>query len=475
VRRQKVWRAILGNADLGSGTEKKMARRSSASGMGIFLIIWFGQFVSLVGSGLSGFALGIWVYQRTGSVTQFALISVFAVLPGIVISPLAGAVVDRWDRRRIMIVSDIGAGFSSAVIVILLFAGRLEPWCIYLVTAANATCNAFQWPAFSAMTALLVPKQSLGRAGGLAQFGEAAAQIIAPALAGVLVGTIRVQGVLLIDFVSLVVALCTLVIVRVPKPAVTAEGNAGKGSLLRESAYGWTYIRTRPGLLGLTGFFAFTTFTEAIVLILITPLVLSFAPPTALGTVLSIGGIGMLSGGLVMSVWGGPKRRVYGILGSRLLQGMVFFLGGLQPSVSLITAAAFVFLFADAILLGSSQAILQSKVALDVQGRVFAARRMIAWSSMPCAYLIAGPLADHIFEPLLAVNGPLAAGIGSIIGVGPGRGIGLLFIVMGILTLLATVGAYLYPRLRLLEDELPDAIAAAECGDQEARVMPVSV
>ncbi len=220
----------------------------------------------------------------------------------------------------------------------------------------------------------------------------------------------------------------------------------------------WLALHRSPAWLGLLIFFVATNFTMGIVELLITPLVLSFASATTLGLVLSIAGCGMLVGTLVMSAWGGPKRRVYGVLGFTLLQGLLLFLGGLRPNVPLVTAAAFVYLFSSPIIFGSSQAIWQSKVEPDVQGRVFAARAMIAWSALPFAYLSSGPLVDHVFEPLLVPGGPLAGSLGQLIGVGPGRGIGLLFIVLGILSVLATVGGYLYPRLRLVEDELPDAV-----------------
>jgi DHA3 family macrolide efflux protein-like MFS transporter len=159
-----------------------------------------------------------------------------------------------------------------------------------------------------------------------------------------------------------------------------------------------------------------------------------------------------------MSVWGGPKQRILGILGFGLLQGIVVFVGGLRSSAFLIAAAAFVFLFNTPIIFGCSQVIWQRKVAPEIQGRVFALRRMIAMSSSPLASLVAGPLADYLFEPLLVVGGPLTGTIGKLIGVGPGRGIGLLFIVMGILTMLTAAVGYLYPRLRMVEEELPDAI-----------------
>ena len=436
-----------------------MTQQTAPRGFRTFLLIWFGQLVSLTGSGLTGFALGVWVYQNTGSVTQFALISLFTSLPGIVFSPIAGALVDRWDRRQAMILSDAGAGLCTLSVAILFFTGRLEVWHIYIVMAISSTFSAFQWPAYSAATTLLVPKKHLGRASGMVQLGEAAAQIISPVLAGGLLGLIQVEGILLIDFATFLFAVVTLMIVRVPKPETTAEGEAGKGTLLREASYGWTYIRARAGLLGLLLFFAMSNFATGIVQVLFTPLVLSFTTAATLGLLLSVGGLGFLTGSIMMSLWGGPKRRMYGILSSNLLSGVVLCAAGLPPKLWLLGTAAFLVFFTLPISNSCSQAIWQSKTAPDVQGRVFATRRMIAWASLPIAYLMAGPLADRVFEPLMMEGGSLADSIGRIIGVGAGRGIGLLFIIMGFIIVLATLAAYLYPRLRRVEIELPDYVA----------------
>lgn len=435
-----------------------MTQRADSRGFRTFLLIWLGQLVSLTGSGLTGFALGVWVYQRTGSVTQFALISLFTSLPGIVFSPIAGALVDRWDRRWAMIISDTGAGLCTLSVALLLLVNRLEVWQIYIAMALSSTFSAFQWPAYSAATTLLVPKAHLGRASGMVQLAQAVAQIASPSLAGVLIGVIQLEGIILIDFATFLFAVLTLSLVRVPKPEITAEGKARQGSLLREAAYGWKYIIVRPGLLGLLLLFATTNFTSGIVQVLFTPLVLSFTNAAMLGTILSIGGLGFLGGSLAMGVWGGPKVRVNGIYIFLLLQGGVLFAAGLPPHVTILAAAAFLYFFSHPIINGCSQAIWQSKTAPDVQGRVFAARRMIAWSSLPLAYLAAGPLADRIFEPLLDEGGALANSVGQIIGTGQGRGIGLLYMILGIISLLATVVGFLYPRLRQIEIELPDII-----------------
>jgi DHA3 family macrolide efflux protein-like MFS transporter len=427
--------------------------------MRIFIIVWLGQLVSLIGSGLTSFALGLWVYQRTGSVTQFAFTGLFTVLPNVVLSPLAGALVDRWDRRWLMILSDAGAGLCTLVMAFLFLTNRIEVWQVYLAAGASAAFGTFQWPAYSAATTLLVPKKHLGRANGMVQIGQAAAEILAPALAGVLVLTIRVQGILLIDFVTFFFAVATLLFVRFPRPETTTAGQTRRGSLWREASYGWRFITARRGLLGLLVFFAVVKFLWGMVGALIAPMILGFTSADVLGIIISVAGGGMLAGSLVMSAWGGPKRRIDGVLRFELLSGLCFLLIGLRPSAWLVALGAFGAHLTIAIIYGSNQAIWQSKVPPNVQGRVFATQQMIAKSTTPLAYLVAGPIADKLFEPLLAFSGPLVGGIGHIIGVGPGRGIGLLFIAMGILKVVVSLGGYLYPRIRLVEDELPDVIA----------------
>ncbi len=425
-----------------------------------FVLIWLGQLVSLVGSSLTSFALGVWVYERTGSATQFALISLFVALPAVVLAPFAGVFIDRWNRQWAMIISDAGAGFSALVILLLLSTNQLELWHIYLGVAINSAFNTFQWLAYSSTVTLLIPKKHLGRAGGMAQLAESLGLVIAPGLAGVLLEAIQLEGVIQIDLLTFIFALLTLLIVRVPNPPKSHDKNridTPQNSVLRQAFYGWNYLKARPGLMGLLIFFAISNFLVGVVTVLGPPFILSLASPAVLGIVMSIGGGGMLVGGLLMGIWGGPKRRIYGVLGFEFLAGVSILLAGLRPSVLLFAVLGTIFFFRLPIVNGSRDAIWQSKVAPEVQGRVFSVRRVISWSARPLAYLIAGPMADNVFEPLMAVDGPLAGNIGNIIGVGPGHGISLLFVIVGVLILLVTLAGYLYPRLRLIEDELPDA------------------
>jgi MFS family permease len=423
--------------------------------MAAFLTICGGQVVSLFGTGLTAFALGVWVYRLTGSVTQYSTILLFNVLPPVLLSPVAGALVDRFDRRRVIIASDCAAGLATLSLALLFFSGRLEIWHIYVALSVSSSAQAFRWPALSASMTLLVPGRQLGRASGLMQMGTAMAQVLAPLAAGALLAPLGVAGLLEIDFSTFLFAVVTLLAVRIPRPEAAAASD-GKESVAGQLAYGWNYLRQHPGLLALLCLFAGSNFTMGLLTVLITPLVLSFSSPQVLGTVLSVAGGGLLAGGLVMALTGGPRRRLAGIGGAFLVQGLALLLGGWRISAPQIAALAFVFLFGFAVINTCSQALWQSKVPAGVQGRVFATRQMIALSALPLSRLVAGPLADKVFEPLLLPGGRLAGSLGRVLGVGPGRGIELLLIVLGAFNLLVLAAAWSYPRLRRLEDEMPD-------------------
>lgn len=427
-----------------------------------FFVIWGGQLISLIGSGLTSFALSVWVYQGTGSATQLALVTLFFYVGIVVMSPLAGSLVDRWDKRLAMIISDSGAALSTLFIALLFWAGRLEIWHIYVSVAANAAFRSIQWPAYASVIARLVPKEQLGRANGLVQLGRGVGEIASPVLAGALLPLIQLQGVILVDFATFLFAVLTLALIRLPHltaapTAGISMAEPGERSLWREAAAGWRYIRQRPGLMGLLLFMSLIGLIYGMAQVLFIPLVLEFASETTLGRIMSVGSLGMLVGGGLMSALGGPKRRVYGVLGPGFLMGAGLLLIGLRPQATLITVAMFLALLTVPIIAGSDEAIWQSKVSPDIQGRVFALKNAATTAVLPLASLAAGPLADYVFEPLLVADGPLSQSVGRVIGVGAGRGIGLLFMVLGLVVILITIAALLSPRVRYVEDELPDA------------------
>jgi MFS transporter, DHA3 family, macrolide efflux protein len=422
-------------------------------GLRAFTTIWAGQLVSQFGSGLTSFALGLWVYQKSGSVTLYALIALAATLPRLLAAPLAGALVDRWDRRWTMLLADLGAGLCSLAVAVLLVTNRLEIGHIYLIVSLATLCGAFQSPAYSASVTLLASKEQLGRASGLMQLSQAAADISAPLAAGVLIKLIQVQGILVIDFATFLVAVGTLLAVRIPRPSPNHPDPLGKGARLsgfgalrHEAAQGWQVIAQKPGLVALLVLSAVFNFQWGMVSVLAAPLVLSFSDASGLGLLLTLAGSGMLAGSLAMSAWGGPRRRIAGILQFEALSGLCFILIGLRPSLALVAVGAVGAHLTIAVISGSSRVVWQRQIAPHLQGRVFAIQDMVAHSMAPLAIVAAGPLAEGVFQPLLAPQGSLANSLGLLLGTGPGRGIGLMFVVMGLVQAgLALAGALYRP------------------------------
>ena len=432
-----------------------------ARNMRTFLLLWLSQFVSGVGTGLGSFALGVWVYRQNASATQYSMVAFVATCTALLASPLAGVLADRWDRRRLILLGDLGAAVMTGLIALALYTGQMQLSYVYVIIFFMVSFSSLQGPALIASTSMLVPREQLARASGMTQAAGIATGLICPPLAGALIPVLDYHGIIAIDLTTFLFAFLVLLFMRLPQPP-QATAHRERRSMLGDLLLGWSYLRERPGLLYLLGLFAVTNFCLAIVQVLLTPLILSFGSATELGTVQAAAAAGGLIGSLALTFWGGPRYRVRGILLFILLQAPILLLGGLQPSIGLITLAIFVFMGLSPFVGGLSQAIWQSKVAHAIQGRVFAIRGVIASSAMPLAFLLAGPLADRVFEPLMAPGGALAGTIGQIIGAGQGRGVGLLFITLGLFIIFAVLLFSLNPRLRNIESELPDASADSE-------------
>jgi DHA3 family macrolide efflux protein-like MFS transporter len=289
--------------------------------------------------------------------------------------------------------------------------------------------------------------------------------MFSPLIAGALILTLELSGILLIDFATFLFAVTTLLFTRFPSPSQLhwpsspTDKASPSRSIWGESMDGLKFIAARKGLLGLVIFTGMVFFLWGMVGALIVPMILGFTTEDVLGLILSIAGLGMLTGGIVMSAWGGPSRKVYGVLGPETFSGLCFILIGLKPIPGLVAVGAFLAHTTIAIVEGSNQAIWQVKVPPEIQGRVFGAQQMVTRSTTPLAYLLAGPLADKIFEPMLAVDGSFADSLGQLLGVGIGRGIGLMFIIMGIIKMGVATWGFINPQIREIEDNLPDAVA----------------
>lgn len=426
--------------------------------MRTFYTIWLGQLVSVLGSSTTSFAVGIWLFIETGSVTVVALVNAVYLLAMALASLVAGALVDRHDRRTVMMLADMVQAFATLAIGLLLVFDAFQVWMIYVAVALSSAAQSFQRPAWSASIPMIVPKDQLGRAAGMGRLGEAVGRLASPALAGALLLSVGLEGIILIDFATFLFAISILFAVRIPNPARTSEAGA-PASVWREIRFGWEYLLKREGLFTFIILLSLLNLFLNFATTLTVPMALTMTNEAVVGVMMSVISSGMLVGALFMSVWGGPKQhRLWLVLGMIVLQGVAIFAVGLRPSLAFITGGSFVMMLAFAVIGTNLGPVLQTKVALDVQGRVFATISFLATILEPLGQLVVGPLTDRLFEPAMVEGGALAGVLGPIIGVGPGRGMALVFLLMGVM--IVGLGAYgfLNPRVRQLEEELPDVI-----------------
>ncbi|HEX4420777.1 MAG TPA: MFS transporter [Kofleriaceae bacterium] len=408
-----------------------------------FLTVWAGQLVSIIGSGLTSFALGLWVLDKTGEVTPYAFILVITVVSRLLLAPVMGTLIDRWGARRSMILGDLVGAIATLGIAMLVHSDQIAVWHVYLLSFVSGAAIALRGPAFLALTTQLTPAGQLGRVNGLLQLAQSSSYLVSPMLATVLLGTVGLAWLIAIDVASYGVGLVTLLAVQTPVSAARAR----TAWTFHESMAGIRYVVAQPGLLGLLLFFFCINIATAMVQVLIIPMVRSI-DHAVIGRVLTIAAVGMLLGSIAMSAWGGPRRRLTGVLGFAVLQGAMLSIAGLRPSIPLISASAFLYLFTFPLVAGCNEAFWMEITPEHLRGRVFAARGGLGASSLPLAYALAGPLTDRVFEPLLAPGGALAGSVGSLIGTGPGRGIGFLFMVFGVMVIVAAVTTYAYAPVR---------------------------
>jgi MFS family permease len=424
-----------------------------------FSVIWIGQIISVLASSMSQFGLSLWMYKQTESATAMGLMQVFFITPFLLLSPIAGVMVDRYNRKLMMMVSDLMAVIATGGIFILMSLGKLEFWHLYISAVLNGLGNTFQWPAYSAAISTMVPKAQLGRVNGMMTLIEAGPGVVAPLLAGALLPVIGLSGILGIDVATFFFAISTLAIAHVPQPAKTEEGKQAQGNVMKEAAYGFRYIFARPSLLGLQLIFFAGNLLAGVAFTVVPPMILAKTNQNSLifGTVQTAGAIGMVIGSVAMSAWGGFKKRVHGVLLGWAYAGLIgTFLLGLNFGLPLWITVMAVGGLSMPLINSSNQAIWQSKVAPDLQGRVFSARRLIAWLANPISPIIGGTLADFVLEPAFRNATPLAKSFGRLVGTGPGAGMGFIQIICGLLITIVGISGYFVRSIRDVDQILPD-------------------
>ncbi|MFE2107469.1 amino acid adenylation domain-containing protein [Kitasatospora sp. NPDC059463] len=445
---------LAGLSRPGDAPEQAPAARPVRPTMRRFLGVAAGQQISMIGSALTEFALPVWIYLSTGSLAQFGLLAACGLVPGILTAPLAGALVDRGDRRRIMLYGDVAAGLTQAVMLLLYLTDSLQVWHAYVLIAVLSTALTFQRLAWNSAVPQLVPKRFLGRANGVVQMAFGLAQFLVPLFAVGLLSAIGLGGILVMDVASYVVATGVTLAVRFPdvmaarrRESVAAEIRAGFRRALGSRHF-------RAMLL----FFAALNIFLSPLFLLTTPLVLSFAPLAAAGWVSVAAGLGAVLGGLTLLVWGGPRRlRLRGVLFATLGLAAACLVTGLRPSVWPVALGAFGMAYGLGLVNGVYATIVQTKVPLRFHGRVIAVNTMVAWSTLPIGFAVVAPLGPRLVQPWIEENGALAGTVGRLIGTGEGRGIGLLYLLFGLAMALLVAVCLAVPALRHFDRDVPDA------------------
>ncbi|MET9337550.1 amino acid adenylation domain-containing protein [Nonomuraea sp. NPDC003804] len=427
---------------------------SPAPSMRRFLTIAAGQQISMIGSALTGWALPITVLVESGSIAQFSVLAVLN-LAGLLISPLAGAIVDRGDRRRVLLLADVAAAAVQGVLAVLIFLGDLRLWQVYTLIVALSVAGSFQRLAYSSAVPQLVPKRYLGHAVGVTQMTNGVAQLVVPLIAAGLLAWIGLGGIVALDVASYAFAVLVVLLVRFPDTLPWRP----REPLPTEIRNGFAYTWHAPGLRAMLVWFAVLNIFLSPLLLLVSPLVLSFATLREVSVVSVVTGLGVLLGGLTMAVWGGPPRRRFsGVLLTTLAIVAGSVVTGLAPSVVLVGVGAFAITYFLTLMNGIYSLIVQIKVPYRYHGRVFALNTLVAWSTLPIGMGLVAPLGAALFDPMLAPGGALAGTVGAVIGVGEGRGIAFLYLVCAVGMVLVVAGALRVRRLARFDTEVPDAL-----------------
>ena len=423
-----------------------------------FFTIWFGQLISILGTEITDFAITIWAWEITGKATPLSLILLFAKIPSIFAAIFAGTIVDRYNRKFLMFFGDTASCLTTIFLLILLLTNRLEIWHLYLTAIINGLFGYFQDLAYSSSLSLLVPKQHYTRATVLNDYVSGfGANILAPALAGILYYLIGLSGIMAIDLVTFFIAIYLLSLVKIPQPVT--NNSSHNNNFWQNLTFGFRYIIKRKSLLMMVIFLIIFYFIDRIISGIESPMILarsgnSTAIFASVHTATAIGGA---IGGIAIGVWGGFKRRIHGVLLGTILTFTSAIAFGMSntPSLWLITTF-FAALFWP--IIGSSEnAIWLDKIPSEIQGRVFAARFLMTQLPLPIALGITGILADRLFEPAMMPGGSLAVFLGSLFGTGLGSGMAVQYTLFAFFGVILGLSGYGFHQLRNIEKILPDA------------------
>lgn len=399
--------------------------------LGRFLIIWCGQLISSIGSGLTAFSLGVYAFEKTQSATVYSLIILFAFLPSYLLKPIGGTLSDRLDRRLMMIIGDLGSAFGLVFILLMFYSGINDIWVIYLGVAASSIFVALQNPAYKASVTDLLDEDAYSKASGLMQLSESSRFLISPIVAGFLLSFMTIENILIVDICTF--GFAVLAVFAVKRSVKTDKLKIKKEKFLSDFISGFKYTFSHKGLIWLLSITSVITFAVGFLQALIGPMILAFADSKTLGLIQTISASGMLVTSFLIGVFSKMKKQVSVLSISLAFAGIFYALFGTSTNVVFIISAGFLFFSTLPFVNTSLEVLIRKNVDNQIQGRVWSIVSLISQLGMIIAFAIAGILADTFFNPMFEEGGLLASSVGKIIGTGEGRGIGFMFILSGML------------------------------------------
>lgn len=425
---------------------RAMSNRERAFGK--FLLLWSGQLVSSVGSGLTAFGLGVYLYQQTGQASAMALVTLLAFMPSLLLSPVAGVLADRYDRRLLMMLGDSLSATGLIYILVCLLSGEAQLWQICLGVTVSSVFSSLLDPAYKATVTDLLTEEQYTRASGFVQVAGSAKYLISPALAGYLLMVSDVKLLLVIDICTFGVTVASTLAVRRGLPSKQTEQT---GSFILELKEGWSAVSVSRGVLMLVIMTSVMTFCLGFIETLSMPMILAFADSAALGTLETVIALGMLASSIIIGVLPLKKNFVKILALSLFCGGLCMAVFGLRENMLLLGVSGFFFFATLPFANASLDYLLRTNIRNAVQGRAWSLIGLVSQLGFIAAYMLSGVLADRLFTPLLTDNGMFAGTLGRITGTGSGRGIGLLIIIAGLLLSAAAVVLYNLKSIKKLE------------------------
>ncbi|UCH25847.1 MAG: MFS transporter [Trueperaceae bacterium] len=420
-----------------------------------FYLIVLTQTTSLIGSRMTAIALGIWLFDTTGDTAPLLLMVFFAELPGAVAGSVAGVLIDRLDRRVVLLLADGGQAVTTTLLLLIFLAGDVHLWQLYLLALVQGTFATFQQPALEATTTVLVPERQRERANAVQQMAFPLAGVIAPALTGLVYAWIGITGVIIVDLATFTLAVSLLSMLHIPRPKATAEGTAARGHILQELLAGVRFLIRRRVLFGLVLYMMLINFLLNGPLELAIPYLVTVTGSEAvMGGLMSLMSLGALVGAGLIAVWGGSRPRLLTLLPGLLLSGVMFLVYGTAREPLGLGISLFLLTIPLPISFALYLSILQVKTPPDMQGRIFAMVSQLGFLGATLSFLLTGQIVDRVLEP--AVGTTWWKIVAPVVGQAEGAGMRLLLVATGVVILVATTAMLATPAVRRLESDLPD-------------------